>query len=276
MTENKTREKTCFIICPIGEDDSPERKRANDLLEFIISPSLGKFNYKLIRADQISKPGLISSQIIKLVIESDLVITDLHKYNPNVFYELAIRHATRKPYIQLMSKGQNLPFDIQDVRTIFFDMTDIRDINQATRKVEEQINTIVKEKIEEIDTPISQVINIKTLLESRDPQKQGIAIVLQGLNEIRGELKTMQNMLLKQPQWLTGSAVADIDAPANSPFESTPIIYNYRIPVSSISPRSRASVIVDGKIIRLCSNCREYIEPTADSKCPKCGKKLRE
>lgn len=70
------------------------------------------------RADQISKSGLITTQIINQIIECPLVIADLTGANPNVFYELAIRHATGKPYIQLIEQGHRLPFDIGGVRTI--------------------------------------------------------------------------------------------------------------------------------------------------------------
>jgi len=51
----------------------------------------------VIRADKISEPGIITTQIIGHIVDAELVIADLTDKNPNVFYELAIRHAIRNP-----------------------------------------------------------------------------------------------------------------------------------------------------------------------------------
>jgi hypothetical protein len=53
-----------------------------------------------------------------------LVIADLTDQNPDVFYELAIRHALRKPIIQIIRSGHTIPFDIRAVRTVFYDLGD--------------------------------------------------------------------------------------------------------------------------------------------------------
>jgi len=187
--------KTCFIICPIGDENSLIRKRADDLLEFIITPCLTKYNYEPIRADHISKPGMITSQIIRNVIDSDLVIADLFEFNPNVLYELAIRHVTRKPYIQLMEKGKRLPFDIGDVRTIFFDIGDIRSVTFAIKGLEKQIKSIIEENLTEVESPISRVQDIKELLESRDPQKQNTALILEQMSTLHSTVNEMRREL---------------------------------------------------------------------------------
>ncbi len=59
------------------------------------------------------------------VAKSRLVIADLSFSNPNVYYELALRNATRKPVVQLIRTGDKLPFDVGQYRTVEIDMTDI-------------------------------------------------------------------------------------------------------------------------------------------------------
>ncbi len=76
-----------------------------------------------------SDPGIISRQIVSHLLDADLVIADLTGRNPNVFYELAIRHATGKPFIQLITKGEVIPFDVDHQRTILFDRTDLDDVD---------------------------------------------------------------------------------------------------------------------------------------------------
>jgi hypothetical protein len=64
------------------------------------------------RADQMPEPGMITNQIIQQLLTCDLVVADLAGSNANVFYELAIRHAARKPSIHLFLPQQKIPFDL--------------------------------------------------------------------------------------------------------------------------------------------------------------------
>lgn len=93
--------KICFVVAPIGEPDSDARKRSDQVLRHIICPAVQPLGYEPVRADQISEPGIITTQIIQHIIDDPLVVADLSGWNPNVFYELALRHALRKPYVQL-------------------------------------------------------------------------------------------------------------------------------------------------------------------------------
>jgi len=56
--------KTCFVIAPIGEPDSETRKRSDQVLKHIISPAIKERGYAATRADEISEPGIITTQVI--------------------------------------------------------------------------------------------------------------------------------------------------------------------------------------------------------------------
>ena len=134
-------DKICFVICPIGDEDSLIRKHSDLTLNYIIRPVVESFGYKLLRADLINEPGKITTQIIDQIVESSLVIADLTEHNPNVFYELAIRHIVKKPYIQMMKSDHKVPFDFYDVRTIPFE-TNLKQGTEAKKMLEDQIKTI--------------------------------------------------------------------------------------------------------------------------------------
>ena len=71
----------------------------------------------------ISRAGEIPEQIFRLLRDSSLVIADLTGANPNVMYELGLRHTTGKLTIQIGERGR-LPFDVASIRTIMFKRTD--------------------------------------------------------------------------------------------------------------------------------------------------------
>jgi hypothetical protein len=60
--------------------------------------------------------------MFKEILGDDLCIAVLTDQNPNVFYELAVAQAAGRPVIILIHKGQTLPFDIQDLRCVFYDL----------------------------------------------------------------------------------------------------------------------------------------------------------
>lgn len=122
---NSIYDSTCFYITPIGEENSENRKHSDLFLGSIIEPAIEPLGLKVVRADTIDQPGLITNQIIEYILRSRLVIADLSFHNPNVFYELALRHVSRLPTIQIVRKGDKIPFDIGNFRTIVLDCTDI-------------------------------------------------------------------------------------------------------------------------------------------------------
>jgi hypothetical protein len=151
----------CFIICPLSNEDSEIRKRTDLLQKHILEPVLTKSEYNLIRADQHPKGGIITTQIINLIIDSPLVIADLTGSNPNVFYELAIRHASGEPYIQLIQKGEKIPFDIAGIRTIEINLKDLDNVEESKIKIEKQIQEI--KNGHNPDSPITVATNTKLI-----------------------------------------------------------------------------------------------------------------
>jgi hypothetical protein len=114
--------KSCFVIGPIGSDDSEFRVHADWLYHGIILPVFAEhFSDILVeRADKIPTPGMVSSQIINRLHDAELVIADLSFHNANAFYEMSIRHKVGKPIIHMIRKGELIPFDVIPHRAIQF------------------------------------------------------------------------------------------------------------------------------------------------------------
>ena len=189
-----------FVISPIGDPDSPERKRADQILKHLIKPVASELGYGVVRADKISKPGIITSQIIEHIINDALVIADLTDHNPNVFYELAVRHTIKKPVIQVIREGQKIPFDVAPTRTIPIDHKDLDSVEEAKKELMNQIKA-VEEDPSLVDSPISVAVDLHSLKESDDPTRNTLAELrtyLEGISITVGDIRN--RIALKEMQ----------------------------------------------------------------------------
>ena len=187
-------EKDCFVIAPIGEAESETRKRSDQILKHVITPALRDCGYKPTRADHISEPGMITSQVIQKIVDDPLVIADLTERNPNVFYELAIRHAIRKPLVQLIKKGEQIPFDVAGTRTIHVDHHDLDSVEQAKSEIRAQI-TALESNPANLETPISVSLDLQLLRQSDNPEQRSLADVLSVVTELRSTVIGMEKRL---------------------------------------------------------------------------------
>jgi hypothetical protein len=113
--------KLCFVVGPIGDPDSEVRIHADWFLEEIVEPVFDELGgYSVVRADRISSPGMIDAQVIKHLIDAEVVVADLSALNPNVFYEIGIRHMIQKPIIHMQLVDDKIPFDVSLYRAINF------------------------------------------------------------------------------------------------------------------------------------------------------------
>ena len=187
-------EKSCFVIAPIGEPESEGRKRSDQILKHVICPAAVECGYIATRADQISEPGMITSQVIQHVVDDPLVIADLTERNPNVFYELAIRHAIRKPLVQLIKKGEQIPFDVAGTRTIHVDHQDLDSVEEAKTEIVAQIRSLETDS-STLETPISVSLDLQLLRQSDNPEQRSLADVLSVISELRTTLAGVEKRL---------------------------------------------------------------------------------
>lgn len=133
----------CFVISQIGAENSPERDRADKVLRHVIEKPLSS-QYKVERADEIGKPGLITVQVIQRLASAELVVADLTGGNPNVYYELALRHYFAKPVVHIIERGQKAPFDVSPMRYVEFDLGDPDVLDAAREELVRQVEAMEK------------------------------------------------------------------------------------------------------------------------------------
>ena len=112
--EKREEKKNCFVIMPFSSiEGSLKKDEWTEVFEKVIKPSVEKsgFNYKCERAD--IQFGSIIEEILDKLNRSELVIADLTHRNPNVLYELGVRHALGGPTIVIAQNEEDIPYDLQ-------------------------------------------------------------------------------------------------------------------------------------------------------------------
>lgn len=116
MTPDRMRR--AFVAMPFGVKGSGRRRVDCDAtFAKLIVPSLEDADLLWHRADRELDRGLIHVGMIERLGNADVVLVDTATENPNVFYELGVRHALADRVTVLIGpKGTSPPFDTRPIR----------------------------------------------------------------------------------------------------------------------------------------------------------------
>jgi hypothetical protein len=176
-----TLEQECFFIAPIGKDGSEERHRSDGVLEFIVARAASELDLQAVRADQLAEPGQITLQVIEHVLGARAAVADLTGRNPNVYYELAIRHTAKLPTVLICEQGEVLPFDIAQMRTIFFSHTDLRSADRCRSEIVRQLRQALEGAV---DSPVAASVDLQRL-QAGNTVERNVAELVTSVSDLR-------------------------------------------------------------------------------------------
>jgi O-acetyl-ADP-ribose deacetylase (regulator of RNase III) len=152
--------RTCFVIMPYGKKPVPATNKKIDFDEVysaFIKPAVESLDIDCYRSDEVDEAGAIHPKMYRQIYESDLAVADITLLNPNVFYELGVRHALAKSITILIRRsGTTLPFDIQSEYVCEYDP---KDWPAAIEKLGKFIGNVLKN--EKVDSPVLQSLRLK-------------------------------------------------------------------------------------------------------------------
>lgn len=180
-------ERFCFVLSPIGSPTSEARRRANGIIDEIIQPALPDFRVE--RADHDKAPGIVTERIVENVLDADLVVADLTNVNPNVMYELAVRHATGEPFVQMMEQGGELPFDIGDVNTVFF-TNDLPGRREAIENLKEAAESALEEG--DVRNPIQRTVQFRGLVAEEGSEEE---VLIETVRDVRSQMSELRALV---------------------------------------------------------------------------------
>jgi hypothetical protein len=150
QTGDEGMSKRCFVIMPFSGTTSEHSDAYwTQFFSDFIKPSVENLGYSCERL--VNTSASIITDIIVELLESDIVLAVLTDYNPNVWYELGVRHSFRNGAIPIIEKDSRIPFDIQDYGVIRY-----QDTIAGRTNFEKQLKIFI-EGIEESNKPDNPV-----------------------------------------------------------------------------------------------------------------------
>jgi len=184
--------KTCFVIMPIADMDGYEPGHFSRVYEHLIKPACFKAGYEAHRADMVAASNYIIIDILRKIVESDLVICDLSGRNPNVLYELGVRQAFNLPTVLIKDQITPRIFDIQGLRCA--------DYRHSLRidEVQKEQETIRAAIIETVEKPndFNSMIQLLSVSPAPIPNRVELSndtsVILQSLKSIASRLSDIE------------------------------------------------------------------------------------
>lgn len=163
MAINKYAGKKCFVIMPFG------KKKDIDGYEVDFDRVYHELIYKAVtelgvdceRCDEIIGTGSIHKKMFRGIFDADISVVDITSLNPNVFYELGVRHALHKYVTLVIRRNSNLPipFNISGLSILGYDIDSDEQLESSRKKIRDllqngldasSIDSIVHETLDDL------------------------------------------------------------------------------------------------------------------------------
>jgi O-acetyl-ADP-ribose deacetylase (regulator of RNase III) len=232
--------KKCFVIMPFGEKKDLDGKPINfdKIYTDFIKSAVTELGLECIRCDEIGETGWIHSKMFKHIFDADVAVVDITSLNPNVFYELGIRHALNKYVTVLIRKtGTPTPFNIQGFQMMEYDPENAESIAKGKQRICEFIQNGLASHA--VDSPVYEVLDNMTVeVKSRKLSKKETFIY------------QLKNVPGKQIGMITGDIqnIKEIDVWVNSENTNMQMARPFECSISAIIRYLGAKKDIAGRI----------------------------
>ena len=180
---------------PISDPDGYDDGHFKRVYKHIIKPACTAAGLQAKRADEVKNTNYIVIDILKRIIDSDIVICDLSSKNPNVLYELGIRQAFNLPSTLIKDNKTERIFDIQGIRTIDYDGSLRID---SVQKDIISIKTTLEETLENIGKDVNSLIQLLGIhpaeLGKRTEISNETSLILDALRDVSQRITRIEDV----------------------------------------------------------------------------------
>jgi hypothetical protein len=208
----------CFVIRGFGEkkDSGGKLIDFDKVDELLIKPAMEKCGLVGGTTAIVQGSGPIHQDMFQLILCAAVVICDITVHNPNVFYELGVRHALRKKYTVLIKgapSDDRAPFDIAGLRYMEYSWADpgqdvqkLIDVINATQALDRETDSpifLMMPKLQQADSSSLRTVPPSFTQEvqlARSRKDKGWLRLL--ADDVRGEVFEREGLrLVGREQW---------------------------------------------------------------------------
>ena len=143
MGNDKYAGKKCFVIMPFGKKPVDGKEIDFDYVyQELIEKAVNELGVDCERCDEILGTGSIHKKMFRGIFDADVSVVDITSQNPNVFYELGVRHALHKCVTLVIGKSdslQKIPFNINGISIFGYDMDSEEKLESSRKKIHDLI-----------------------------------------------------------------------------------------------------------------------------------------
>ncbi|MCB1907994.1 MAG: tetratricopeptide repeat protein [Rhodocyclaceae bacterium] len=154
--------KRCFVMMPFGKklDASGREVDFDEVYETFIKPTIESEGLESIRCDEVDEAGNIHNRMFQLIWRAEVAIADVSIPNPNVFYELGIRHALHKAVtVIIRNRNAKLPFNIANLNAIEYDFDRGAHDEEARRRIRRAVSVGLRDG--QSDSHVSETLDLR-------------------------------------------------------------------------------------------------------------------
>lgn len=114
--------RTCYVALPSGVRRDAEGRMLDFeyLYSQVLKPTIEDTGLECRRLEEFTPGTTWQRSLFTGILSSDLMIADISTQNPNVMYELGIRHALKRGRTLMISAGGQLPANVGHVQALFY------------------------------------------------------------------------------------------------------------------------------------------------------------
>lgn len=178
---------------PFSDTNNYEKGHFRRVYEYIIKPACKLADFEPIRGDDVTNSNYIVIDILRKIINSDLVICDLSNNNPNVLYELGLRQAFNKPAVLIKDKITDKIFDIQGFRYLEYDSSlRIDEVEKTISKLSDFIKNTHDNKDTEINSVVQMLGIEPATLKNKVELSEENSVILNAINNLSKKINKLE------------------------------------------------------------------------------------
>ncbi len=185
--------KKCFVIMPFSTTKSCNKDKWTEIFEYIIKRAVEESGLGYECERSVAERANIIKGILEALNKANVVIADLTDNNPNVFYELGVRHTLTNRTILIAQGEEHIPFDLRPYPVAFY--------SESPAKIEE-FKSDIKKKLEDIETnpertdnPVADFLKDRNVVLLSSEKKRNLARLTALLSELSYNIDAVNSIL---------------------------------------------------------------------------------